>query len=160
MTDADSKTLEDMKGRVILGLSSEEQDWLISKVKEQDREISYQRRHRKWTLKEARDWHDTTLYDETKWHECQVARDAIWQQLKKAEAELADCKERVRELEEALREIRQEATGLMAAGGSTLIDKMALKARFDGFVATIDETAMLALEAQEQTKEMGDENYS
>ena len=61
----------------------------------------------------------------------------------------------MRELEEALREIRQEATGLMAAGGSTLIDKMALKARFDGFVATIDETAMLALEAQEQSKEVG-----
>ena len=147
MNPSDSKKLDEIDNTIIpidtinkmIRLLDVQRRWLISKVKEQDREITelrarlpgtdapwtlkelddakariaeqdreierhldrsvqlmaekhYQRRHRKWALKEARDWHETTLYDEMKWHECQIERDKLWELLKKAEAQLADFK--------------------------------------------------------------------
>jgi len=117
MNDMDSKTLEEVEAAVGLNYCfttdnwsgkqarSPQQDerWLISTVKEQDREIErlrldgwvdlstileYQRRHRKWAL-----------------HLLYSAREyaTAWKQsAETAEIELSTCKERVRELEEAL----------------------------------------------------------
>ena len=121
MNDAYSKKLEEMKRRAQTTVFTTDVDkdhlshgdiiCLIDKVKEQDREIDYQRRHRKWALKQCRIWQR---------HFCFYKDDAVRfhsDRADKAEAELRRAtrgyRARINELEmdsEVLREAGLQAT--------------------------------------------------
>ena len=95
MNDADSKKLEEIEGR--WPNAKGEMVWLISKIKEQDREIERLRELAFYSIDES-----GSVYSYRDFYEYQK------QHPKKAEAELADCKERVRGLEETLERIKAQ----------------------------------------------------
>ena len=107
MNPSDSKKLEENKARYSVDIPGGDVAWLISKVKEQDREIErlreeldmtayaldhapevaevdYQRRHQKWAIERMR----IHAFGERYWSA--VAGDFV-HRAEKAEAELAEC---------------------------------------------------------------------
>jgi len=82
MNDADSKKLEEIDAKIDeCGANRKDQHWLISKVKEQDREIERVRIVAENWQKTSVDWHERAL---------RCAAEPYYLRVEKAEAELAE----------------------------------------------------------------------